>query len=172
MKKIRIYWISFQFILVISIFAFAFFTACSKENLVESATSAQGDNEEPSQEISATSGGAYGQQMVPPVSTPARAHLSGTYEHGPNKWGFGIEWQGLSSNPSVIEIRGPAEWGQNGALVFSITAEGGTSAGISHLATLSEVQEADLLANKYYYVIKTSSFPNGEIRGQIIRNAR
>lgn len=171
MKKIRIYVISFQVFLVSSIFAFAFFTACSKENLVDS-TSVNAGDEEPGSEISATSGGAYGQQMVPPVNTSATAHFSGTYEHGPNKWNFDISWLGFHSPATAIEVRGPAEWGQNGHLVFTFPVDAATEGKDYFQVTLTDAQATNLLSNKYYYLVKTEAYPAGEIRGQIIRNAR
>lgn len=175
MKKIRIYSISLQFFLILSVFGFAFFTACSKENLVDdpaSTVGAKNTGDEPNTSISSTSGGAFGQQVVPPVNTSAKAMLSGTLDHATNSWKFDLEWSGFTSNPVALEVRGPADWGQNGGLIYSVALDGKTSGRISEATTLTEAQEALLMDYKFYYVVTSNAYPSGEIRAQIIPNAR
>ena len=175
MKKIRIYWISFQLILVFSVLGFAFLTACSKENLVEDdaiTASVKSTNDEPNTDVSSTSGGAFGQQVVPPVNTSAKAMFSGSFRHANNQWTFDVEWQNFSTVPAAVEVRGPADWGQNGNLVLSVALDGKTSGKITHNTTLTDAQEAALMDYKLYYVITSNAFPSGEIRAQIIPNAR
>jgi hypothetical protein len=175
MKKIRIYSVSLQFFLILSVFGFAFFTACSKENLVDNSASTVGvrnTGDEPNNSISSTSGGAFGQQVVPPVSTAAKAMFSGTFEHATNTWKFDLEWSGFTGNTIALEVRGPADWGQNGGLIYSVALDGKTSGKITQTTTLTDTQEALLMDYKVYYVVTSSAYPSGEIRAQILPNAR
>lgn len=116
-----------------------------------------------------TAGSASGQQQSPPVSTTGSATMIGTYNAATNNWQYSISWSSLSSAATIIEIRGPATIGVNGNLVFSLNiAAGGTNGAFSNTVALSEQQEADLLAGKYYYSIITANHVTGEVRGQIL----
>jgi len=63
---------------------------------------------------------------------------------------------------------GGAMAGVNGTLMFplSITTPGVTGSANGSI-TLTDAQETDLLAGKTYYTVSSSTYPSGEIRGQI-----
>ena len=115
-----------------------------------------------------TTGNASGSQENPPNSSSGSGTLTGTYNSATNVWQYNINWNSLTSAATAVELRGPASIGVNGALMFalSISAPGinGTASGN---VTLSAQQEADLLANKCYYTIRSSTYLTGEIRGNI-----
>lgn len=115
-----------------------------------------------------TTGNASGSQENPPNSSSATGTLTGTYNSETKVWQYNINWNNLTSAATAVELRGPASIGVNGALMFalSISAPGinGTASGN---VTLSAQQEADLLANKCYYTILSSTYLTGEIRGNI-----
>lgn len=115
------------------------------------------------------SGTASGSQQYPtPVSTSGGGSISGTYNPETNKLVYTIRWNSLSSTPTRMDFHGPALAGQQAGAAIGITGFP-VNVGASHsgTATLSNSQEIDLLSGKWYYNIRTSNYPNGEIRGQI-----
>ena len=115
-----------------------------------------------------TSGNASGSQTNPPTGSSGSGTLSGTYNANTNYWQYAINWSTLTSTATAVELHGPASAGVNGALVSALTI---TTPGVTGTAsgniTLTEQQEADLLAGKCYYTILTATNITGEIRGQI-----
>jgi hypothetical protein len=120
-----------------------------------------------------TSGNANGSQENPPITSTATGTLSGTYNASTNVWNYSITWTGLSSAATLVELRGPASVGVNGSLVISLTITApGVNGSASGSVTLSEQQEAYLLANQLYYNIVNATNVTGEIRGQIIASVQ
>lgn len=116
------------------------------------------------------SGSGSGTQVVPSVTTTATSSLTGTYNSGTNVLNYNISWTGLVATASAVKFYGPAATGVNasGSSQFdaAITTPGitGTASGS---VTLSESQETDLLAGKWYYTISNATYATGEVRGQI-----
>lgn len=120
-----------------------------------------------------TAGNASGSQENPPVSSSGSGSLVGTYDAYTNVWNYSVNWSSLSSAATVIEFHGPADVGVDGSLVFSLTiAAGGTNGAASGSVTLTEQQEAYLLANRIYYTIIDAAHVTGEIRGQVYTAAQ
>jgi hypothetical protein len=133
-------------------------TGCSKD-----------DNNNNQQKTSYTlSGNASGAQEVPTVTTQGTGTLTGSYNSSTNTLSYTITWTGLSGPPTMMHFHGPAAAGENASVVLPISGFPATAAGtISGSGTLSDAQEADLLAGKWYYNIHTSAHGGGEIRGQV-----
>jgi hypothetical protein len=55
--------------------------------------------------------------------------------------------------------------GVNGPIIFPFTSLGAPQV----LTPLTAAQEADLLANQYYINIQSTDYPDGEIRGQLLK---
>jgi hypothetical protein len=139
-------------------FLFSFIlSACSKDDMDTS-----GDN------TYRTSGNASGSQQSPPVTTSGSGTLSGTYNATSNVWNYDINWTALAGTVTAVEIHGPATAGVNGQLQVALTV---TAPGINGNAkgsvTLTEQQEAMLLADQLYYTVVSAVHATGEIRGQI-----
>lgn len=119
-----------------------------------------------------TSGNSSGSQQNPPNSSSGSGTLTGTFDAATNIWQYNIAWSNLSAAATAVEVRGPATVGVNGSLMFSLNI---TAPGINGSATgtvvLTAQQEADLLANRCYYTIPSSTYLAGEIRGQIMATA-
>ncbi|MBD0332464.1 MAG: CHRD domain-containing protein [Chitinophagaceae bacterium] len=114
------------------------------------------------------SGTASGEQEVPAVTTSATGNLSGTYNADNNTLTYTISWTGLSGPPILMHFHGPALPGASAGPVVTITGfAASTSGSVSGTATLTETEEADLLAGKWYYNIHTDANGGGEIRGQV-----
>jgi hypothetical protein len=119
-----------------------------------------------------TSGNASGSQMNPSNTSTSTGTLTGTYNATTNLWQYNISWSNLSTAAGLVQVYGPAAVGVNGSLLFSLAI---TTPGISGAAsgsiTLTDTQEAALLANNTYYTISSTTYPSGEIRGQITATA-
>ncbi len=158
MKTILNYRKKFIIPLIIAFCSTMAFISCSK----------QGNDDNTPPLTYGTFGNASGSQQNPPVSTTGSASLTGSYNSNTNVWEYSISWTSLSSAATIIEIHGPATAGVNGNLVFAVAISGGgTNGAQSTTVTLTEEQEADLLAAKYYYTILNAAYPAGEVRGQI-----
>ena len=86
-----------------------------------------------------------------------------TFDDTSNLFAWDISWSGLV-NETAAHFHGPALPNQNAGVQVNI---GITSNPAIGSATLSATQAADLLAGLWYINIHTSSFPAGEIRGQV-----
>lgn len=130
------------------------------------------DNKSNDSQLYSTTGNASGNQENPSNSSSGNATLTGTYNAATNVWQYNINWSSLSSAATAAELHGPASAGANGVLMLSlaITAPG-ISGSASGNVVLTAQQEADLLADKCYYTILSSTYLTGEIRGQITTTA-
>lgn len=81
---------------------------------------------------------------------------------------YNVSWSNLSGPATLGHFHGPAPAGQNATVVvpFTLTnnGNGGTASGS---ATLTDAQETDFLAGKWYANIHTAANGAGEIRGQV-----
>ena len=137
--------------------------SCTKEN----------DDPNNNTQTYSTSGNSSGSQVVPPVATSGSGTLSGTYNASTNIWQYNITWSSLTTAATIIEVRGPANAGFNGSLLFSIdNITGGINGNATGNMTLTADQETYLLGDKCYYTILTPTNVAGEIRGQIIATAQ
>jgi hypothetical protein len=116
------------------------------------------------------SGNASGSQMVPAVTGTGSANIAGTYNTSTNQLMYTSTWTGLTGGPNSAGFYMGAT-GQAGTMVGSAWTLGTntTAAGtFSGNMTLTEAQEADLLAGRWYYTLGTTTNASGEVRGQIM----
>ena len=101
---------------------------------------------------------------VPPTDSAATGTADVQVDTTAKKITWEIKHSGLSGNPTAAHFHGPAAAGQNAGPVIDITGkiEKGS-------ADLTDAQLADLQAGKIYINIHTAKFPNGEIRGQVVK---
>ena len=72
-----------------------------------------------------------------------------------------------------MHFHGPADPGTPANVAVPITGFGTDISGsYDGSATLTDAQEAELLAGKWYYNVHTDAHPAGEVRGQIAATAR
>src|SRR6187401_1080979 len=119
-----------------------------------------------------TTANANGSQMNPSTTSTSTGTLTGTYNARTNLWQYTINWTNLSTTAGLVQVYGPAGIGVNGTLLFplSITTPG-ISGSASGSITLTDAQETALLANNTYYTISSTTYPSGEIRGQVTATA-
>ncbi len=110
-----------------------------------------------------------GAQEVPPNASPGTGTINGAYDSSANLIYYTISFSGLTDTTIAAHFHGPAMPGV--AAGVTIPHAGfpiGDTAGVfNKMDTLTNVQEADLLAGLWYSNIHTDSFPGGEIRAQI-----
>lgn len=115
--------------------------------------------------LSATASGA---QEVPAVTTQGSGTLTGSYNSSTNALSYNLSWSGLSGPATLMHFHGPALAGVSAGVALGITGFSSIAAGsYSGSATLTEEQEADLLAGKWYWNVHTAAHGAGEIRGQV-----
>ena len=119
-------------------------------------------------ETYSVAGNASGSQVNPSNNSTATGTLSGSYNARTNSLTYNITWTNLTTTAGLVEVYGPATAGTNGSLLFALTiTTPGTSGSASGTTTLTDAQETHLLANNIYYTVSSSTYPAGEIRGQI-----
>ena len=128
------------------------------------------DNENMNNATYTLSGNASGSQVDPPTTTNGTAAISGTYNSNTNVMSYTIIYNDLNSTPATggfySKVTGQSDI--NIGAAFSLgTSPAASSGSVTGTMTLSADEEAKLLANQWYYIIRTSTEPNGEVRGQI-----
>jgi hypothetical protein len=121
--------------------------------------------------ISVTLSGA---QEVPANTSTGTATLTGTYNDSSNVLKYTITFSGLSANTTAAHFHAPAPPGISAGIVYAATGfpTGVTSGTYSDSIVLTAGQEDTLKMGLWYFNIHTTTFTNGEIRGQIfLQNA-
>ena len=110
-------------------------------------------------------GSLTGSEEVPVVNTAGRGQLEGLYNKETRKLTYTVTYNGLSGPATAAHFHGPASSGQNAGVVIPFP---NAADPIKGEATLTEAQEADLLAGRWYVNVHTRAHPGGEIRGQVM----
>ena len=116
-----------------------------------------------------------GAQETPPVVTGGTGTMTGTYDDVTNILLWSGTFGSLNSGTTNAHFHGPAAVGVGPAGVqVGMTASTGdvfplavTSGAYSGSATITDLQEADLLNGLWYVNIHTTTSAGGEIRGQV-----
>lgn len=110
-----------------------------------------------------------GLQEVPPVATPGTGNGMVTYDDVTNMLSWTITYQGLIGNATLAHFHGAAPIGVNAGVQVNIAnLSGGIASPMIGSTTITELQEADLLAGLWYVNIHSDVFSGGEIRGQVV----
>ena len=110
-----------------------------------------------------------GDQENPSTGSPATGTFTGRYSENTMELIFAVDFDGLTGTTTASHFHGPAVPDSNAGVQIGLTGfpTGVTSGSFADTVTLNETQEADLLAEKWYINIHTSTFGGGEIRGQL-----
>lgn len=111
-----------------------------------------------------------GAQQVPPNASAARGTVIVKYNPVTNFLELKGDYQNLSNVISASHIHGPfGPAGTNTGVLVALTNTGGTTGTFAGTATLTELQEADLLAgNMYANIHSAGTYAGGEIRAQLL----
>lgn len=106
-----------------------------------------------------------GLQETPPNASPASGSATLVLDTAANTLSYTITYGGLVATETAAHIHGFAPPGMAAGVLHPLPA-GNPKIGVWNYM---EAQEANIIAGLTYINIHTSSFPGGEIRGQIVR---
>ena len=106
-------------------------------------------------------------EEVPPTDTMAMGTSEITYDTDSMKLTWSVSYEGLSGDPTAAHFHGPAAVGENAKPVVPV--DGALASPIEGEATLTEAQAADLAAGMWYLNVHSAKYPDGEIRGQVVK---
>ncbi len=103
------------------------------------------------------SGNASGSQVNPSNASTATGTMTGSYNARTNILQYNIAWTNLTTTAGLVQVYGPASAGVNGSLLFPLTiTTPGVNGSASGNITLTDTQEAALLANSIYYTVSST----------------
>ena len=105
-----------------------------------------------------------GASEVPPTDTPATGTAMVDVDTATKEVKWTIQFSGLSGDATAAHFHGPAAEGENAGPAVDISGkiESGS-------ASFTDAQLADLQAGRMYINIHSAKFPDGEIRGQVVK---
>jgi hypothetical protein len=108
-----------------------------------------------------------GQAEVPAKTTNGTGTVEATLDTMSKKLDYTATWGGLSGPATAAHFHGPAAAGANAGVVVPWAKD--PASPFTGTATLTDQQQADLLAGRWYANVHTTQNPGGEIRGQMTR---
>ncbi|HUO03237.1 MAG TPA: CHRD domain-containing protein [Rhizomicrobium sp.] len=105
-----------------------------------------------------------GSTMVPITQSDAFAEGQFTYDSTTRALQYYVNYDGVA--PAKVDLHGPAAAGEKAASAVDIPL---SESPISGTVNLTAEQGAQLLAGKMYLDIHSQKYPDGEIRGQIVK---
>ncbi|HMN57798.1 MAG TPA: CHRD domain-containing protein [Ottowia sp.] len=106
-----------------------------------------------------------GASVIPPARSGAAGRLDALYDSSTRVLRWKASWDGLAGAITGVEFRGPADASQNAPATMIWPSPFGTR--YEGRATLSPQQATDLVSGRWYVSVFTSSYPQGELRGQL-----
>lgn len=109
-----------------------------------------------------------GKKEIPPVESPGTATATVWFDKDTGTVGWDVYWSGLSGEPTAAHFHGPASKYNKAGVQVDLGGNGFVSPfrGSAHL---TGEQAGQLLAGRWYVNIHTAAHPDGEIRGQVLR---
>lgn len=104
-------------------------------------------------------------QEVPATTSAGWGNGSVTYDRISNQLTWSIAYDVLTAPLQSAHFHGPAASGTNAGVMIPINV---SFSPLQGTAMLTEAQEAELMAGRLYVNLHTPTYPNGEIRGQVI----
>jgi hypothetical protein len=105
-----------------------------------------------------------GSGMVPATQSDAFAEAQFSYDSAAHALEYYVNYDGIA--PLKVDLHGPATAGDKAAPVLDIPL---SESPISGTVKLMPGQESELLAGRMYLDIHSQKFPDGEIRGQVVK---
>jgi len=113
-------------------------------------------------------GNLSGAQEVPANVSTAKGFGVVTLTNNETQIYVSLVFAGLGSNQTAAHIHSPGAPGVNAPILFNIGSSGMTTGVFIPLTfTVTPAQVADLKAGLWYFNVLSTTFPGGEIRGQI-----
>ncbi|TDH20880.1 CHRD domain-containing protein [Segetibacter sp. 3557_3] len=113
-------------------------------------------------------GSLQGSQEVPPTATTGRGTVIVKYDPATKMLTLNGDYQNLTTAVTASHIHVAPPGTANPAPLFPLTNTGGTTGMLMGSAILNATQEADLLAGNMYTNVHTATYPDGELRAQLM----
>jgi len=107
-----------------------------------------------------------GATEVPPNETKGTGAVTATFDTASKVLNWKGTYSGLTGDATAAHFHGPAEPGKNAGVAVAIKPFAPSFEGT---ATLTDAQEADLLAGRWYVNVHTDANKGGELRGQLTK---
>ena len=104
---------------------------------------------------------------VPPTSSSGLGSVTASYDTASKQLTWKGSYSSLTGDATAAHFHGPAMVGANGPVAVPVTEFKSPFTGT---AGLTDAQAADLEAGKLYFNVHTAKNPNGELRGQVVRD--
>ena len=104
---------------------------------------------------------------TPPTSSTGTGTVDATYDTATKMLRWTVTYKGLTGDAKAAHFHGPAAVGAKAAPVVPIT--GSLTSPFQGTATLTDAQAADLEKAMWYFNIHTAKYPDGEVRGQLVK---
>lgn len=104
----------------------------------------------------------------PANQSQGTGRLEGTLDKANKVFSYTLTYKGLSGPVTAAHLHGPAEPGQNAGVVVPLQAP--LTSPIKGKATLDDKQVDELTSGKLYVNLHTAQNPNGELRGQVLKD--
>lgn len=108
-----------------------------------------------------------GASVVPPTDSAATGKVEATFDTETKVFTWTINYEGLTGPATAAHYHGPAKEGENAGPVVPI--EGDLASPIAGNAKLTDEQATQLQGGLWYFNIHTEKFPDGEVRGQVVK---
>ncbi len=105
---------------------------------------------------------------VPPKSTDGKGTCAASLDTSTHKLTYDIAYSGLTGPATAAHFHGPAEPGKNAGVVVPLSPP---TSPIKGSTTLTEAQQDELMAGKWYANVHTKENPGGEIRCQLTKES-
>jgi hypothetical protein len=109
-----------------------------------------------------------GVSEVPPVESPATATATVWVDKDTGTVTWDVYWSGLSGPPTAAHFHGPASKTNKAGVQVDLGGNGFASP-FRGSASLTDGQADQLLSGEWYINMHTAAHPDGEIRGQVLR---
>jgi len=109
-----------------------------------------------------------GVSEIPSVESPGTATATVLFDKDTDMVSWDVYWTGLSGDPTAAHFHGPASKHNEAGVQVDLGGNGFASPfrGTAHL---TDEQAGQLLDGQWYINIHTAAHPDGEIRGQVLR---
>jgi CHRD domain-containing protein len=109
---------------------------------------------------------------VPPNDSPGRGRMTGTFDTDTNTLTWTVTYSGLSGPVIAAHFHGPVSYlgltpEENAPI--QVGTPGNLTSPFHSIAQISADQAKDLKDGRWYFNVHTKKFPDGEIRGPVVR---
>jgi hypothetical protein len=109
---------------------------------------------------------------VPPNGSPARGLMQGIFDTDTNTLEWTVTYTGLTTEPIGAHFHGPISYlgltpEENAPI--QVGTPGNLASPFHGVAKIDDVQAKDLKDGRWYFNLHSKQFPNGEIRGPVVR---